>query len=107
MVPVGSALSAIAQLLPHQQQKEGAVGIVVAARKCARLKAAPLLLQHVVSVASMVLVEHASMMDAPLTYNLDQNIAENMAVETRSRAPWQAASPPLLARVSVPNMAAV
>ena len=36
MALLGSALSAIAPLQHNQKQKEGAVGIAVAAQKCAR-----------------------------------------------------------------------
>ena len=106
MVPMGSALSTTAS--PPSMQEEGVASMAVATGKCARLKAAALLHTLVVYVASMVHVDRASMMAATLTPDLDLNIAANTAVEgRRSRAPWRAAPPPLNARVSAPNTAAV
>ena len=107
MAPMGSALSAIATLLPNLPKKETAAGIAVAARKCARRKAAPLLLEHVASVASMVLVACASSMDAPPTQHLVFHYVSYTAVETRSRAPWRAALPTLKPEVSVANTVVV
>ena len=79
----------------------------MAAQKCARLKAALLLLEHVVFVPSMAPLEHASMMAAPAVQDMDLNIASNTVGRRTSRAPWQAAPPPQFARVSVPNTAVV
>ena len=54
MVPMGSALSTSAPLLHKQEDCVASMG--VAARKCARRKAAALLLKHVVYVASMMFI---------------------------------------------------
>ena len=78
-VLLGSALSAIAPLQHNQKQKEGAVGIAVAAQKCARRKAALPLLKLVVCASSMALKEHASMMVAPPVQDKDLSIASNTA----------------------------
>ena len=104
MAEGGSARSTIAPL--PSQPEAGAASTAVAGRKCARRKAAPLLLKHVVSVTNMVRGERASLQDAPATQHQDP-IASNTAVEGRSRAPWRAAPPPLNARVSAANTAAV
>ena len=77
----------------------------MAARKCARRKAAPLLLKRVACASRMVLVEHASLMDALPVQVMDLSIASNTAERRASRALWRAAPPLLLARVSVPNTA--
>ena len=108
-VPMGSARSAIAPLLPDQSKQEIARGIAgMAARKCARRKAALLLPEHRVSVTSMVLKASANLMVVPPTQLVveDLRIASFMAVETRSRAPWRAAPPTLPPGVSAPNMVA-
>ena len=109
MAPLGSALSATAQLLPDRKQKETATGTAgIAARKCARRKAALLLPEHVVSVPSTVLKASASLMAAPPTQTVvDLRIASYMAVEERSRAPWQVAPPLLPPGVSAPSTVAV
>lgn len=58
------------------------------AGNCARRKAAPLVLQHVVSATSMVPVERATSKDARRIGHLGSNAAANTAAEgRRSRAP--------------------
>ena len=79
----------------------------MAAGKCARPKAAPHLLKHVVSAPSMALMEHANLMAAPTVQVMDHNIVSHTAERRTSRAPWRAAPPPLFARVFVSNTAAV
>ena len=88
MAPMGSALSTTAP--QPSVQEEGVSSMAESARrKCARWKAAALLHTHVVSVASMVHMEHASLVGAPPTPEQDLNIAGNMVVERRtSRVPW-------------------
>ena len=85
----------------------GAASTAVAARKCARRKAAPLLQKHVVSAPSTVHMEPASPKDAPPAHSPELRIAANTAAERRSRAPWRGAPQPLKARVSARNTAAV
>ena len=56
----------------------------------------------------MVRLEIASLQVAPLVWHLLKNHIASHTVEARgSRAPWQTALPPLLARVSVSNMVVV
>ena len=88
-------------------QLEAGAASTAVARKYARRKAAPLVHNHVVSVANMVRMERASLKDAPLTQSLHQRIASNTAAERRSRAPWRDAPAPLNARVSAQSTAVV
>ena len=109
MVPLGSALLATALQLPNLLKKEIAgCTAVTARRKYAKSKAAPPWPKHVMSATSMVRKARANLMAALPTHTVvDLHIAGNTAVENRSRAPWRAAPPPLLARVSVPSTAVV
>ena len=73
MVHKGSALSTIA---PRPYRTEvGVANMAVAARKCARWKAAARLHTHVMYVLSIVHTKRASSMAAPPTRNQDLNIA--------------------------------
>ena len=104
MVATGSALGNGA---PRPLNLEVGVASTCTPRESARWKDVILLLLNVVGVPRMVRTERASLMAAPLTQQLAFNIASSMAVERRHRAPWRAAPPPLFARVSAPNTAAV
>ena len=104
MVLKDSALSTIA---PRPSKHEaGVASMAVAARKCARWKAAALLQQHVVSVASTVRMDCVSLMAALPTPNLELNVAANTAEVRPCCALWRAAPPLLNARVSVAHMGA-
>ena len=64
--------SAISTTVPRPpEQKEGVASMAVAARKCARRKAAALLQQLVVSAPSMVQMERASLMAVLPVHDLD------------------------------------
>ena len=84
MVATDSALSTTAQR-PSKQEK-GVTSMAVAARKCARWKAAALLHNHVVSVLSMVLMERAHLMAALPAHEMELHCAADTAVEGTSRA---------------------
>ena len=88
-------------------QGEGVSNTVMVGRKCARLKAAPLLPQRAVSAPSTVRMESASLQAAPLVWYLLKNrIATDTAEARRSCAPWRTAPPSLYARVFAPSTAA-
>ena len=81
-------------------------GMAVAAQKCATLRAARLLLNHVAVVLGMVHMGGARLMDAPPRQHKGSSTASHTAAGRRgSRAPWRAAPPPLIARASAANMA--
>ena len=61
---------------------------------------------HPTSASCMALVESARLMDVSPVQATDLSIASNTAERRASRAPWRAAPPPLLARVSAANTAA-
>ena len=104
MVATGSALGSGA---PRPLILEEGVTSIFTPRKSARWKDVILLLLNVVCVPRMVRTERASLMAAPPTQGKGFNIASSTAVERRHRALWQAAPPPLNARVSAPNTAVV
>lgn len=107
MVRWGSARFPIVPLLLPSETSAGHTPVAAAAGKCARQKAATLLLKHVVSAANTVHRESAQSKGAPPTHIVsDPHIAENMAVGV-SRAPCTTAPPPLETRVVVPNTAVV
>ena len=82
MVPMGSARSATAQQVPNHPKKGSARSTAVATQKCARSKAASLLLQLVVFAINMVRLKSARLMTAPPTHKVvDLHIALNTAVE--------------------------
>ena len=106
MVATDSALSTTAQR--PSKHEAGVANMAVTAGKCAIWKAVALLQQRMVSVPSMGHAEHASLMAALPTHDLDLNNVTNTAVEGRtSRALWRAAPPRLNSRVSAPNTAAI
>ena len=104
MVPKRSARLTIARLLLTDE--DCVAGMVVAAPTCARLRAARRLLLHAAVAVGMVRMGGARLMDAPPQQEKGSSIAPHTAAGRRSsRAPWQAAPPPLNARVSVTDMA--
>ena len=105
MVPTASARLTIARVLLDQE--DCVPGMAVAGRKCAALRAARLLLKHVVVVLGMVRMDGARMMGAPPRQHEGSSIASHTVAGRRgSRAPWRAAPPPLIAKASVVNMEA-
>ena len=101
--------SAIGNGAPRQpNQGEGVASTAAAAQKCARLKAAMPLLVHTVFAASMVHMERARLLAAPLVCHHRVLRTAPDTAETRGRrALLRVAPPPRNARVSAPNTAAV
>jgi len=105
MAPKRSARLTIARLLLNQE--DCVSDTAVATRKCATLRAARLVLKCVAVVAGMVLTAGARLMGAPPRQHKGSSIATHTAAgRRRSRAPWRAAPPPLIAKASAANMAA-
>ena len=99
MVPKRSACLTIARLL--LEQEDCVAGMAVAARKCATLKAAGLLLKLAAVAEGMVRMDGARLMDASPWQHKGSSIASHtVAGRRRSRAPWRAAPPPLVQGVS-------
>ena len=93
MVLMESANLLVAPPTPDHLSLNVVPNMAVATEKRARWKVAALLLQHVVSVASMVPMVSASLMDAPPTpYHLSLNFAGNTAVATKKYARWKDAT---------------
>ena len=104
IVPSASARLLIARLLPNQEDCVSGMG--AAARKCATLKAARLVLLHAAVASGMVHMAGVRLMGAPLRHDKGSSTASHTAAgRRRSRAPWRAAPPFLTARASVVNTA--
>ena len=86
MAPMGSALTTTA-IQPPGIKKEIATGIAVtAAKQCAKQKAAPRSLKHVVSASSMERMESARLMVAQPMQHEGSSIATDTAVERRNHS---------------------
>ena len=81
MAPMGSARLTIARLLLNQE--DCVQGMAVAARKCATLRVAILLLEHAAGAIGMVRMAGARSMDAPPRQHMDSSIASHTAAGRR------------------------